>query len=217
MSLLDKPIGELAATIPGATRLFDENKLDYCFNGQQTLRQTLKSININHDSFLSQLDALDLQKELANHLMWSAQPTASLITHIIDNFHEKHRQQFPELIQLIKKITLNHPDHPELPKELESHLVSMEFELQEHMMKEEEILFPLLMNGFYPAGPISVMEAEHLEHAKALEKLADITHQFTPPDGVCSSWQALYVGVEQLYYDLKEHIHLENNILFIEQ
>ena len=90
----------------------------------------------------------------------------------------------------------------------------MRYELEEHMMKEEAILFPMIMKGFYPSGPISVMEAEHLEHAAALDKLSELTQQFTPPADADDNWRLLYTQTKQLYNDLKEHIHLENNILF---
>jgi regulator of cell morphogenesis and NO signaling len=34
------------------------------------------------------------------------------------------------------------------------------------------------------------------------------------PPGACNTWRALWNGLEALERDLREHIHLENNILF---
>jgi regulator of cell morphogenesis and NO signaling len=151
-----------------------------------------------------------------SNINWEAQSPIKLIAHIIDNFHEKHRMQFQQLIQLTKAVKLKNTDHCDYPHHLESHLSQMKYELEEHMMKEEAILFPMIMKGYYPSGPISVMEAEHLEHEKALDKLTTLTNKFTPPHDADEDWQRLYAKIHELYNDLNEHIHLENNILFMQ-
>ena len=35
------------------------------------------------------------------------------------------------------------------------------------------------------------------------------------PQGACNTWRALYAGIAQLNDDLINHIHLENNVLFL--
>ena len=51
------------------------------------------------------------------------------------------------------------------------------------MMKEEQILFPLIKQGMGPqaAGPISVMEHEHDEAGEQLEVVKFLTDNVTPP------------------------------------
>ena len=67
---------------------------------------------------------------------------------------------------------------------------------------------------FKAAGPVQVMEREHDAHGEALETLRRMTGTYTPPEGACVTWRALYLGLRQLDQELMEHIHLENNILF---
>ncbi len=38
-----------------------------------------------------------------------------------------------------------------------------------------------------------------------------------PPLGACNTWRALYLGLQKLRDNLMEHIHLENNLLFVKQ
>ena len=38
MTYLDQSLGQLARTIPGATRIFDQYQLDFCCAGNRTLR-----------------------------------------------------------------------------------------------------------------------------------------------------------------------------------
>ena len=59
-----------------------------------------------------------------------------------------------------------------------------------------------------------MMRHEHTDHGAALEHIAELTHDMTPPAEACNTWRALYAGLNQLRDDLISHIHLENNILF---
>ncbi len=92
----------------------------------------------------------------------------------------------------------------------------MKTELLEHMIKEEQILFPMIAKGQFVSavGPISVMEAEHDSAGESLKKLRELTNDFTPPEGACNTWLALWHGLSVLEKDMHQHIHLENNILF---
>ena len=67
------------------------------------------------------------------------------------------------------------------------------------------------------------VEAVHRDHPDVPAGLADeieglrleeLAHEFEPPTDACRSWCALYTGAEKLVDDLREHIHLENNVLF---
>jgi regulator of cell morphogenesis and NO signaling len=86
------------------------------------------------------------------------------------------------------------------------------------MLKEETILFPALKSGrnAIVSQPIAMMRTEHLDHGAQLDKLLALTQDATPPAGACNTWRALYAGIAQLNDDLINHIHLENNVLFIQ-
>ena len=139
-----------------------------------------------------------------------------LIDHILGRYHERHRQQLPDLIELARKVEDRHADHPEVPRGLGQYLQQMLHELDNHMMKEEQILFPMIASGAgaMARGPISVMQAEHDEHQESLQVLMALSHQMKAPADACSSWQRLYAGISELKADLLEHIRLENDILF---
>ncbi|KFZ30718.1 regulator of cell morphoproteinsis and NO signaling [Pseudidiomarina salinarum] len=147
---------------------------------------------------------------------WREQPVRDLIEHILENYHQKHRQQLPDLINLSRKVESVHGDHPLAPAGLADHLSEMFQELESHMMKEEQILFPMLAGGIYPSGPINVMEEEHEQHEAMLEQLMVLAHQCKTPAGACGSWTALYAGVMELITDLRDHIELENTVLFVQ-
>ena len=58
------------------------------------------------------------------------------------------------------------------------------------------------------------MEIEHEHHGEDLQAVRQLTNDLIPPDEACTTWRALYLGLQQLEQELMDHIHLENNILF---
>lgn len=204
-------LGSLAVQIPGATAVFRKLKLDFCCGGQQSLEKACTDKQLDVDTVLDEIRALQ-QLEAAPE-----QPTPSaLIDHILQRYHEVHRQQLPELIRMARRVEAVHRDHPHVPIGLADQLETMEQELLDHMAKEEQILFPLLKQGGHPmiVHPIGMMRHEHVSHGAQLDRLATLTHQHQPPAGACNTWQALYAGTARLTEDLIAHIHLENNLLF---
>lgn len=147
---------------------------------------------------------------------WRLAPPGALIDHLLERFHETHRRQLPELIRIAKKVEARHADHPACPHGLAAHLEVMQRDLESHLQKEEQILFPLLRNGSpaYVPGPIAVMRHEHAQHDVALARLAQLSRGGLAPEAACSTWQALYAGLAVLRDDLLEHMRLENDVLF---
>lgn len=215
-STLDQSLGSLARSIPGATALFDASGLDFCCAGNKTLRNAAAERGVDAAALAAKLDAM--RGTPAQGRDWRAAPAAELIEHILERYHARHREQLPELIRLARRVEQVHGARPDCPVGLADHLEAMQQELESHMMKEEQILFPMLARGMRPQaeGPISVMRFEHEQHGEALEGLSALTDGIVPPSGACNTWRALYLGLATLRDDLVAHIHLENNILFDE-
>jgi regulator of cell morphogenesis and NO signaling len=204
-------LGKLAVQNPGATAIFRKLKLDFCCGGQKSLQDACVEKGLDTKQVLAQIRALDQNEDLP------PTPTATeLIDHILQRYHEVHRQQLPELIRMARRVEAVHREHPQVPKGLADQLETMQDELLDHMAKEETILFPLLKSGGHPMAvhPIGVMRHEHINHGEQLERLAALTDQHQAPGDACNTWQALYAGTARLHEDLIEHIHLENNHLF---
>lgn len=209
----NQSLGQLATTIAGATGVFHQYKLDFCCGGSRTLAEVAAERGLDVTAILNQLQALQQQIGAKD---WRSAKPAELVQHILQRFHAKHREQLPELMRLARRVETVHADHPQCPTGLAEHLSHMLQELESHMLKEEQILFPMLCNGFYPAGPIHVMQHEHLQHGDALGDMLKLAHDLVLPDGACNTWTALYLGLTELKEDLMEHILLENEILFVE-
>jgi regulator of cell morphogenesis and NO signaling len=142
---------------------------------------------------------------------------ADLVVHVVDRYHESLRRDVPALVAAARKIERLHADKPDVPVGLADALEELWVDLQQHMTKEEQVLFPMLSRGAYGTQvymPVRVMEHEHDEHATQLQQLRKRTHDYTAPAHACETWRALYAGLATFEQELTEHIHLENNVLF---
>ncbi|WP_114192081.1 iron-sulfur cluster repair protein YtfE [Edaphovirga cremea] len=214
MDYRNQALGSLAISIPRATKLFRQHDLDFCCGGKQTLLRAATKKDLDIDLLESQLAALSAQPSEDQN--WQHSPLSDIIDYIIPRFHERHREQLPELILMAEKVERVHHDKPLCPRGLAAQLTLIHQDLANHMMKEEQILFPMIQQGMgaHAAGPISVMEHEHDDAGDQLEIVKTLTQNVTPPEGACTTWRALYTGINEFINDLMEHIHLENNLLF---
>ncbi len=154
--------------------------------------------------------------KMLNASNWAEITTDQLIDHLLTNFHERHRNHLPELIQLARKIEAVHADHTSCPTGLTQLLQGMQQELESHMMKEEQILFPMLRQLRFNQAmmPIRVMKMEHEEHQQSLNQLNLVTNSLQLPDKACNTWQKLYQELALFIAELNQHIEIENTVLF---
>ena len=133
--------------------------------------------------------------------IWQNAPLNNITAHIVPRYHDTHRSQMAEMLELGEKV---------------AEVQAIQNELLSHMMKEERILFPMIDQGAGSgaAMPIRMMMHEHDDHQGAIAQLRSLTNDFTPPENACGSWQRLYALAKEFTDDLADHIELENNILF---
>ena len=216
MSFAQQKVSELAVSIPGATKIFREYDLDFCCGGSVLLEVAAQQKNLNLAEIEKRLTDLQQSKAENNDKDWTSASYAEMIDHIITRFHNRHREQLPELITLAEKVENVHSDRDDCPIGVAAQLEKIYAELSQHLMKEEQILFPMIKMGNYAMAsmPIRVMEMEHDEAGQDVEVIKSLTNNCTLPADACFSWKALYSGINEFIDDLMHHIHLENNILF---
>lgn len=147
---------------------------------------------------------------------WAAEPLDVLLERIVAHYHGDLRRYLPAAIEVAREVERRHAGHEGCPAGLAAHLVSMAEAIDDHLMKEEEILFPLVRagRGALAGMPIRVMELEHEEHRRSLDRLRELTGSFRPPASACASWRQLYARLAELAGELDDHIRLENEVVF---
>ncbi|MEQ9520832.1 MAG: hemerythrin domain-containing protein [Parvibaculum sp.] len=144
------------------------------------------------------------------------QEPEELIAHILTRFHEMHRQELPVLIDLADTVETVHVHDEWAPRGLARFLRILLVAMDQHMNKEEMILFPAMQAGGVDGiqFPIQVMRGDHEAHLEDIAQIRALTNNLSLPHSECESWTSLYAGLQKFMDDLLEHIRLENDALF---
>jgi len=226
----EKTVRELALENPAATRVFEKLGIDYCCGGDQSLEQACRAANLSPDQVLDSLAMAESATRAAQtHRDWQRESLSGLITHISNTHHTYTRTEIARLGPLFDKVCSVHgKNHPEL-LQVRASFRGLAQELTMHMMKEEMVLFPYVVQmeeavtqgepvSPPPFGsvrnPVSMMEQEHDSAGAALRAMRQTSRGYAPPPDACISYQTLYQALADFEADLHQHIHLENNILF---
>ena len=157
--------------------------------------------------------------------IFTSMPLDKLADHIEATHHAHLLNELPRLQRMASRVAKVHGDKDERLRELEGVVRGLVVELLNHMMKEEQILFPIIRQMVTSnesvsmpcgslSGPINQMEAEHDNAGDALETIKILTDNYTPPHDACNTYRALFDGLREFELDMHLHIHKENSILF---
>lgn len=213
---LESRVGHLATEHPLATRVFARHGLDYCCGGGRTLQDACVARGLDPDQVLDEIRR-EVTPVPAPESRWSRAPLDELIGHIVTVYHQPLREELPRLEAMARKVLDVHGDKdPDRLCELLEVYLRLRRELEEHMEKEEEVLFPLIAAGYTRAArdTMVALEDEHDRAGAALRRLRSLTDDYHAPPGACNTWRALWYGLGTLEQSMHIHIHLENNILF---
>jgi len=212
----DSIVGQLAAEHPLATRVFHRHGIDFCCDGGRKLQEACAAQGVDTGMVLE-----EIRKELSNTTIpeerWGQAPLEDLVQHILVAYHGPLKEELPRLESMARKVLEVHGDKdPETLSEVVEVYAGLKAELSQHMVKEEQILFPMIEQGqgAMAGGPVSAMKHEHDSAGAALRRLRELTKDYQVPPGACNTWRALWHGLAALEESLHQHIHLENNILF---
>jgi regulator of cell morphogenesis and NO signaling len=218
-------IGEIAAGFPGACNLFKEYGIDFCCGGNRKLSVALRQQQIDEAAFLERLNQMYQQarQKLEQDTDWRKEPLSDLIDHIVQNHHAYMNKELPLLGEFVTKILRVHgAAHRELSV-LHKRFHQLKMEMEQHMILEEEIVFPLIKKAEQTgeqaslskaAETIEALEAEHSATGQLLKEMREITDDYRLPEDACRTYTLTFRKLEEMEADLFRHIHLENNVLF---
>lgn len=223
---IEKTVRELALEVPGATRVFERLRIDYCCGGGRSLAEACRVAGVPVDRVMEALEGSEAPA--AGDRDWAKAPLAELMDHIRNTHHVYTRDAIARIPSLVAKVVGAHgANHPELAR-VRVIFDGLAQELATHMMKEEMVLFPYIVRleeaalaGEPPVpppfgtvrNPVRMMENEHESAGEALRELRSLSNGYTAPADACLSYRTLYETLSDFEADLHRHIHLENNVL----
>jgi regulator of cell morphogenesis and NO signaling len=230
MSLQFNPsttLGELVAADYRAAGVLDQFGLDFCCGGKRAFRDACSAARLDPSVVSAELEKLSDRG--ATDVPNSSWPVDALADYIVRRHHGYIREQLPVIEGHLAKLAAVHGDrHPELTQ-IAAHFAELSGELRLHMVKEEHVLFPYVQQlaasaeyGLEPpvgmfgsvSNPIRMMEAEHRYAGDELAVIREMTSNYAVPSDACTTYRICYQELAAFDADLRQHIHLENNILF---
>lgn len=215
MFSITSPLGDIARATPSSTRVFLRHRLDFCCGGRRTLAEACEAAGLNPAEIADELERESARGD--QPVSWEQRSQTELADHIESHYHAALRRDLPPLIEAARKVERVHAAKPGVPTGLADVLTEFFTEMQSHMGKEEQILFPMIRRGARSEAvfmPVRMMESEHDAHRVHLQTIRRLTGDLRLPPHACATWTALYHGLVTVEADLMQHIHLENNILF---
>lgn len=211
-------LGDIVLSIPGAERVFRSYGVDYCCGGNRTLEEALQEAGAAAEGIETALaETAATESTTGDEVDVTALSTTELMDFIVDKHHTFVKRELPAIGELAATVLRAHGQrHGRVLKDVHSLFGQLRIELEQHLIAEEETLFPLLYDEEYAAAEdvVAQTESEHDTAGSVLKRLRHVTDDYhVPPDG-CTTFSLLYQKLEALEGDLFRHIHLENNLLF---
>jgi regulator of cell morphogenesis and NO signaling len=220
-------VGEIVAADFRTAAVFEGFGIDFCCGGRRSLADACRTASADPAAVIRELDALPpLTRDADNVTLW---PLDRLIDHILERHHAYVRGALPTIARYLAKLQEVHgARHPEL-RRIAAVFDEVGAGLQQHMIKEEQVLFPYIRDlaenanegcgGIMcPFGtvenPIRMMEREHQEAGDEMRIIRELTNGYAAPADGCTTYAVCLAELDRFERDLHRHVHLENNVLF---
>jgi len=226
-TLETKTVADLVTENIKTAHVFKKYGIDFCCGGGISIQKACEKANIDYADL--ERDLLNVDNTNSRATNYNSWELDFLTDHIINVHHSYVEENIPLLIQYAARVNKVHGHHYTELGEIQQLFSMVATELGGHLRKEELILFPFIKKmvkakkegGALPEAhfgtvdnPIKMMEAEHEDAGELLRKIAELSNNYTPPEGACNTYRAFYAKLEEFEQDLHQHVHLENNILF---
>lgn len=217
-NLEQQRLADIVTQLHSSASVFEKFKLDYCCKGKRTLAQACEEQHISLEEVVGEIGKLDRSRKTSHSFFTDMKPE-ELSRYIVDRHHDYVKQAIPAILYHLEKVYHKHGERYPYVAEVYTRFRRVAAEMENHMMKEERILFPMMdrlpvLQKEQVMAPIQVMEAEHDEAGALMEQIREITSDYTAPDDACTTHRLMIDELKMFEEDLHQHVYLENHLLF---
>lgn len=220
--LLNKTLSQIVTENYQAAYVFEKYGLDFCCKGKRPLKDAVEEKQIGVDSLLNELN-IALSSNTAGR-EFNNMSLTELAEYIVRVHHKYIKENAPQIFAYITKVATKHGDRFPYMIRVYHFFAEVQQEMDQHMLKEEKILFPRIKqldffekpnhSADFLQAPIDVMEDEHDHAGRLMNEIRVATNNYTAPDDACTTHRLTIAALKGFEEDLHQHVHLENNILF---
>jgi regulator of cell morphogenesis and NO signaling len=216
MVIEQQTVREIAGNSHAAARVFQSHGISFCCEGERPLAEVCEEHQLSPEGVLREIAQAESERS-AIFGDWTSASIPELIEHIVSTHHAYLKTELPRIQIWLDRVYFKYADRdPESIGKLPAAFAALRAELEPHLQKEEIILFPALLRNASTrlGGPLQVMLIEHNHAQEGLASIQALTNSFTPPEHACRTYRALFDALRELDTDLRQHIYLENEVLF---
>lgn len=148
-----------------------------------------------------------------------------LIDYVLKYHHRNVRRRGEDLA---RRLTALATEYHELDR-VADHFRNSVADLDTHCQKEENVLYPYILELFNAAElgqkagsfhcgsiqfPINAMMADHSDELERYGRMEELTNGFTAPEGAGEAYIQVMADLKKYKQNLEEHVAMENEIIF---
>jgi regulator of cell morphogenesis and NO signaling len=223
-------VADAAATLAGAARIFEILGIDYCCGGSRTLARAATNAGLQADELIALLRGTrPPDRSVAPAMLDEKGTMVPLLDVLVSHHHRFTRSRLADIDRELSRLLSAHTAAQPALRNIRHSVDRLIAELIPHMRNEEQMLFPYIRSMEEPlaAGqesivpmfgtvryPLQSIVHDHREDLEIMDDLRLYSGDFTPPSDACETQRRLYADLESLDRDLRQHIHIENDLLF---
>jgi len=222
-------IKDLVLEESGLVPVFEKYGIDYCCSGNETLEVACRKKGLDSGSIHQEVESIREARPYhqIHPSLWDLE---FLVDYIVKNHHSYLRESIPMLTSQLDKLNREHGHRYPHIKQVALLFTRTVQGFELHMRKEEMLLFPYIkslesareVSRPKPIAPllglevpIEHMREHHAETSQAFAKIRALLSDYTVPPGASATHRAVIHGLQDFEIDIHQHLHLENNILFV--
>lgn len=220
-------VGEIASRQPSTIEVFERLGIQYCCHGDETVEATCKYLELPVSGVLSELNRVaDANRTVK--APWADPILEVLMGQLLRTRTVVIQRDLPRIQLLAGIVTSCHlREHPNAIQV--AHLAgTLAHEVSSHFAEEAQTLFPKIrelelayVDGSSQKGQLdgvrsdlARMTHEHGSVGDLLSRIQDLTEDYDSTVTTCASYQEICQRLKELDGEVRQEVHLENNVLF---
>ena len=223
----NRTIGEIAGRQPSTIEVFEQLGIQYCCHEEDTVEATCKYLGLPVKGVLSELNRV-ADANSTTKAPWAGPILEALMGKLLRTRTVLIQQDLPHIQQLARTVSSCHlREHPNAIHV--AHLsATLANEVTSHFTDEAQILFPKIRElelayvGRRSAtvrldsvrNDLAHMTHEHGAVGDLLSRIQDATEDYNATATTCPSYREICQKLKELDGEVRQEVHLENNVLF---
>ena len=220
-------VGEIANRQPSTIEVFEQLGIQYCCHGEETVEATCGYLGLPVNGVLSELNRV-VNASGTTKAPWADPILEALMGNLLRTRTVLVQQDLPRIQQLARTVSSCHlREHPNAIHV--AHLsATLANEVTSHFTDEAQILFPKIRElelAYVGSSSATVhvnsvrndlahMTHEHGAVGDLLSRIQDLTEDYDSTTTTCASYREICQRLKELDGEVRQEVHLENNVLF---